>query len=81
MPIELEDGQVLLSESEKQKYRAAAELIARVNAGFTDLRHAMPRGDLVELIHAYFLVLNDEEALQQIDDLFEAETTRRRGVY
>jgi len=80
MPIELEDGQVLLTDSEQQEYRAAADLIAETNGRVIDLQSAMPRGDLVELIQAYYVVLNDEEALQEISDLFDAELARRRGA-
>jgi hypothetical protein len=80
MPIELKDGQVLLTDAERQEYRAAADLLAEVDGCAIDLQSPMLRGDLVDLILAYYVVLNDEEALQQIGDLFEAEVARRRGA-
>ncbi len=80
MPIELEDGRVLLTDTERREYRAAAGLLTEVDGHVIDLQSPMPRGDLVDLILAYYVVLNDEEALQQIGELFEAEVARRRGA-
>jgi hypothetical protein len=80
MPIELEDGRVLLTEAERQKYRAAAVWIAEAHGRIIDLQSAMPLGDLVDLIHARYVVEDDVEALQQINCLFEAEIARRRNV-
>lgn len=79
MPVYLDDGQVLLTASEQEDYRAAAALLAEVDDQVIDLRSPMTQGDLVDLITAYYVVLNDEEALQQMTDLFEAEVARRRA--
>ena len=80
MPIELEDGRVLLTDTERQEYCAAADLLAEIDSRVIDLHSPMPRGDLVDLILAYYFVESDEEALQQIGDLFDAEVARRRGT-
>lgn len=80
MPVYLDDGQVLLTAIEQEEYRAAADLLAEVDDQIIDLGSPMTQGDLVDLITAYYVVLNDEEALQQISDLFEAELARRSGA-
>jgi hypothetical protein len=81
MPIELENGLVLLTDTERQEYRAAADLLAEVVGRVIDMQAPMSRGDLVDLIHAYYVAEKDEEVLRQINDLFEAEIRRRRNTH
>jgi hypothetical protein len=78
MPIELESGNLQLTEEEITLYKPAAELVARSIREYIDLRQPMTRSQFTVLYFAYAVVTSDEELMLDIVAVVEAEIEKRK---
>lgn len=78
MPIELESGNVQLTDEEIVLYAPAAVLIARALRENIPLDAPMTRTQFTVLYFAHAVVTNDEDLMLEISAIVEREVEMRR---
>ena len=78
MPIELESGNVQLTEEEITLYRPAAALIARAFGENVAMHLPMTRSEFAILYFAHAVVTDDHQLMLEIVAIFEGEIEQRK---
>jgi hypothetical protein len=78
MPIELESGNVQLTEEEITLYRPAAALIARAFGETIAMHLPMTRSEFTTLYFAHAVVTDDEQLMLEIVAAIEGEIEQRK---
>ena len=78
MPIELESGNVQLTDDEIAVYQPAAALIAKALNEHISLHAPMTRSQFTSLFIAHGIVTGDEEMIENITAVMNAEIAKRR---
>jgi hypothetical protein len=78
MPIELESGNVKLTDDEITLYKPAAALIARAFGEQVAMHLPMSRSEFTTLYFAHAVVTDDEQLMLEIVAVIEGEIEQRK---
>ena len=78
MPIELESGNVQLTEDEIKLYAPAAALIARAFGEQVAMHLPMTRSEFTTLYFAHAVITDDEQLMLEIVAIIEGEIEQRK---
>lgn len=81
MPIELDSGQLLLTDDERLRYAPAADWVATELGRPISLVDALSPADFADLLMARCVVEKDSAGLRQLLDLTTAELRRRQSPH
>ena len=78
MPIELESGNLQLTDDEIALYQPAAALIAKALNEHISLHTPITRSQFTSLFIAHVIVTGDEEMIENITAVMNAEIAKRK---
>jgi len=78
MPIELESGNLQLTDEEISLYPPAAALVAKALNEHISLHKPMTRNQFTALFIAHNIVIGDKEMIENITAVMNAEISKRK---